>query len=169
MQATRRAISRYLTQHNVTQYSYDFNVFPAGVDATIGVSHFAEVAFVFANTKGVGYDTVVATNPFTDGNGAPEANFKIAKLMSRMWISFIVDLDPNNSGGEFLLLLVIEKGIRANDRIVTCVDWPKYTADNEVNFVFDANFTELAYTAPDNFRVAEIDYIMKNIIGAVGV
>lgn len=101
MQAPRRAISQLYAQHNVTQYTYDFNVFPAGVDATIGVSHFAEVAFVFANTMGVGYDTIVATNPFTDGEGAPEANFRVAKMMSRMWISFIVDLDPNNSGGEF--------------------------------------------------------------------
>lgn len=102
MQAPRRATSQFYAQHNVTQYVYDFNVLPAGVDATIGVSHFTEVAFVFANTMGVGYDTIVATNPFTDGAGAPEANFKIARLMSRMWISFIVDLDPNNSGGELL-------------------------------------------------------------------
>jgi len=86
----------------VTQYSYDFNVLPAGVDATVGVSHFVEVSFVFANTLGVGYDTVVAKNPF---RGAPEANFKVAKIMSRMWISFIADLDPNNSGGEWFLYM----------------------------------------------------------------
>lgn len=49
---------------------------------------------------------------------------------------------------------------------VARVDWPKYTADNQVNYVFDANVTDLAYTAPDNFRVAEIEYVMRNVIGA---
>jgi len=54
---------------------------------------------VFANTQGVGYDTVVSKNPF---RGGPEENVRVAVMMSRMWISFIVDLDPNNSGGESL-------------------------------------------------------------------
>lgn len=49
------------------------------------------------------------------------------------------------------------------------MNWPKYTLDNQVNLVFDANRTELAYTAPDDYRVAEIDYQMRNIIGAEGV
>jgi hypothetical protein len=52
---------------------------------------------VFANTEGVGYDTVVARNPF---RGGPEENRRVARMMSRMWISFIVDGDVNNSGGE---------------------------------------------------------------------
>lgn len=147
----------------MTQYSYDFNVLPAGVDATVGVSHFTEVSFVIANTLGVGYETVVAKNPF---KGAPEANYRTAKIMSRMWISFIVDLDPNNSGGKCKNSSEVGKEVMANEVIVSCVNWPKYTLDNEVNFVFDANVTGLAYTAPDNFRVAEIDYIMKNIIRA---
>lgn len=123
---------------------------------------------------GVGYDTVVATNPFTDGAGAPEANFRIARMMARMWISFIVDLDPNNSGGEFSIYLLLTAVFSRKKEcwlmnvgvIASCVDWPKYTVDNEVNFMIDANVTELAYTAADDFRVAEIGYIMKNVINA---
>jgi hypothetical protein len=46
------------------------------------------------------------------------------------------------------------------------VDWPKYTEENPVNLVIDANRTELAYAAPDTFRVAEIEYVMRNVIGA---
>ena len=38
-----RAVSRSLAQHNVTQYSYDFNVLPANADPAVGVSHFVEV------------------------------------------------------------------------------------------------------------------------------
>jgi triacylglycerol lipase len=97
MQAPRRALSQIYAAQNLTQYSYNFNVLPAGVPYTKGVSHFVEVAFVFANTLGVGYENVVAVNPF---KGAPEANFRVAKMMSRMWISFFYDMDPNNSGGK---------------------------------------------------------------------
>lgn len=50
--------------------------------------------------------------------------------------------------------------------IATCTDWPKYTTENQVNFVYDANITDYVTTAPDNYRAAEIDFVMKNVIGA---
>lgn len=95
--APRRSLSQTWAQYNVTSYSYLFNVFPAGFDATIGVTHFTEVAFMMHNVDGLGYENAVASNPFA---GKPESYVQVATMMSRMWASFIVDLDPNNSGGE---------------------------------------------------------------------
>lgn len=45
---------------------------------------------------GIGYDNAVASNPFA---GKPESYVRTTTLMPRVWASFIVDLDPNNSGG----------------------------------------------------------------------
>jgi carboxylesterase type B len=99
--APRRLITQSWAKYNATAYSYHFNVFTNGFDSTIGVTHFTEVAFVFANTMGNGYINVVASDPFA---GKPESYKQVARMMSRMWASFIVDLDPNNNGGKLRLL-----------------------------------------------------------------
>jgi triacylglycerol lipase len=99
--APRRLITQTWAKYNVTSYSYHFNVFPSGLDATIGVTHFQEVAFMMHNVQGFGYQNAVASNPFA---GKLESYFQVATMMSRMWARFIVDLDPNNSGGELCFL-----------------------------------------------------------------
>jgi carboxylesterase type B len=94
--APRRFVSQTWANYNVPTYSYLFNIFASGVDATIGVTHFTEVAWVFHNINGVGYNNSIAHDPF---QGEPDSYVQAATLMSRMWASFITDLDPNNSGG----------------------------------------------------------------------
>jgi carboxylesterase type B len=96
--APRRYTSENWAKWNLTTYSYRFNVVPNGVAPLIGATHYQEVAFVFANTGGVGY----SIDPFgNDKLGV--ARKEVARLMSRMWISFVVTGDPNGSGGEFIL------------------------------------------------------------------
>lgn len=92
--APRRVMSRSWAKQNITSYSYVFNVFPAGVDATIGVTHFAEVAWVFHNIDGYGYNNSLSKDPFA---GVDQNTIDVATLMSRMWASFISDLTPNNN------------------------------------------------------------------------
>lgn len=70
-----------------------------GVPYTYGSVHFSEVAFVFYNLEGLGYPQNGGPNPL----GGPERPkyLVIAKLMTRMWISFTNYGDPNkNLGGE---------------------------------------------------------------------
>lgn len=48
----------------------------------------------------------VKTNHATSGNpnpfeGEPETYTQLSTMMSRMWVSFVVNGDPNFSGGEF--------------------------------------------------------------------
>ena len=55
------------------------------------------MAFVFHNIAGDGYNNSVAVPPF---EGKPESYVQAATLMSRSWVSFIVNGDPNYSEGE---------------------------------------------------------------------
>lgn len=93
--APRRFTSELWAAHNLTTYSYRFNVLPNGIPAYVGVTHFQEVGFAFGNTEGLGY----AIDPFgNDSLGL--ARKKVAKLMSRMWVSFITTGSPNGNGSE---------------------------------------------------------------------
>jgi triacylglycerol lipase len=57
------------------------------------------VIFVFDNADRSGYETDVAVVYFAN---KPEFFKQLARLMSRSWVSFIDDMDPNNSGDDFL-------------------------------------------------------------------
>lgn len=104
MHAPRRLASHSWAKNNVTSFSYNFNVRVNKVPPEFGSTHFVEVSFVFDNTDGVGYQNAVAVNPF---EGQPQSFYELANTMSRMWVSFIVDTDPNHNGGKIYALLQI--------------------------------------------------------------
>ncbi|EXJ73619.1 triacylglycerol lipase [Cladophialophora psammophila CBS 110553] len=140
--APRRLISQVYATNNVSSWSYHFNVLVNGQPPAIGATHFQEVAFVFHNTKGVGYHNSVAEDPFEN---KPASYDRLATIMSRMWISFIVDGDPNTNNA-------------------TSVQWPVYTLDKPQNIVFDANATDLLYVEPDYYRAEGVQYISDRFI-----
>ncbi|KAJ8533455.1 hypothetical protein ON010_g13799 [Phytophthora cinnamomi] len=137
MHAPRRYLSEIWAANDLPSYSYVFNVLTAGNNEYIGATHFTEVAFVFYNLLGDGYNNSVATDPFLN---KPDSYKQLARVMTRMWASFVVNLTPNNNG-------------------VTALEWPEYTSDNGQNIVFDANVTEFAYIAPDTYRAEGIAYL----------
>lgn len=124
-------------------YCYRFNTLPNGVSIDYGVTHFQEVAFVFDNTGGYGYD--VSPDPFA---GVPEGYFELAKLMSASWASFIHDLDPNSFRQG--------SGVWADTPL-----WPAYSVSDPLDIVWDANVTGLAWVEPDTFRKEGIDTIIS--------
>lgn len=149
--APRRYTSEIWASWNLTSYSYRFNVLPNGIPAYVGVTHFQEVSFVFANTAGVGY----AVNPF--GNDTMTlAKKEVSRLMSRMWVSFITTGDPNGSGGKW----IIRQLDIANDPVPSAT-WPKYNLNTPKNFVFDANVT--SFVEDDFFRAEAISYLNVNL------
>ncbi|POM75165.1 Triacylglycerol Lipase [Phytophthora palmivora] len=137
MHAPRRYTAEAWAANNVTSYSYVFNVLVNGLSQYVGSTHFQEVAFVFYNLDGNGYENAVAVNPF---QGMPETFTQLARIITRMWSSFIVDQTPNNNG-------------------VTVLKWPEYTTENPTNIVFDVNVTELAYIEPDIYRAEAISFL----------
>lgn len=60
----------------------------------MGSSHFSEIGYVFYNLINLGYAPGIA--PFGDDAQAKKKKQHLARLMTRMWISFISDLDPNH-------------------------------------------------------------------------
>jgi carboxylesterase type B len=67
MIANRRGAMEAWAAHNVPAYSYRFNTIPNPLPLQVGVTHFQEVAFVFDNTLGLGYDAEHGTaNPFAN-------------------------------------------------------------------------------------------------------
>ncbi|PSR81083.1 carboxylesterase family protein [Coniella lustricola] len=141
MHAGRRLASQSWASNNVTAYAYHFNVLVNGATAEMGAGHFREVAFVFDDTTGLGYNNSVSVDPYA---GEPETFDQLAEMMSRMWVSFIVNQDPNEAQ-------------------VSNVTWPRYTLDNPQNLVFDVNVTDLAYAEPDTYRAEGINYIIDNM------
>lgn len=97
MHAGRRLQNQAWSRYNVTSYSYLFNVIVAGSTSAQGAAHFKEVVFVMHNLDGDGYAGNGSPDPFSE---KPQSYQNLATLMSRMWISFVVDGDPNNSGGK---------------------------------------------------------------------
>ncbi|KAI3529833.1 carboxylesterase [Colletotrichum abscissum] len=127
---------------NQSVYSYNFNVLVNGMTPAEGVNHFQEVAFVFNNTGGLGYETAVAVNPF---EGKPETFKALAEIMSRMWVGFITKGDPNANAG------------------ATGVKWPRYDVENPEIMGFDVNVTDLVHVQPDTYRAEAVEYLIRKL------
>ena len=111
------------------------------------MTHFQEVAFVFNNINGVGYnDPPASPDPFA---GKPQSFFALSKLMSCSWASFISELDPNafRSGGVGMEIVKNASG---------AAPWPNYV-DGPMDIVWDANVT--SHAEADTFRAAGIALI----------
>ena len=146
MIANRRGACQTWAANGVPAYCYRFNTVPAGLPPLIGVTHFQEVAFVFDNIHGLGYNAEHSTiNPFHD---KPKSYRELAKLMSSSWASFIHDLDPNGFKG----------------RYADAAAWPMYSDGSPQNIVWDANVTALAYAEPDTWRKEGIQWILDHAL-----
>ncbi|KAM0560016.1 hypothetical protein ACHAPJ_003973 [Fusarium lateritium] len=135
----RRLLAQAYSASNLAVYSYLWNVYVNGIPAWAGATHFQEVAFVFNNVKGVGY----SANPFEN---KPESYVELADMMSKMWVAFMNDLNPNTA-----------KTIE-HDFV-----WPEYNPLLPFNIVFDANKTDLTYIAPDTYRGDEISFLLQDV------
>lgn len=144
MIANRRGACEAWAAAGIPAYCYRFNTRPAGVPWTYGVPHFQEVAFVFDNTQGIGYDAEHGTiNPFQN---KPAAYTDLAKLMSSSWASFIATGDPNGFEGRYAAAEV----------------WPMYSLEEPRNMVWDANYTQLGYVEADTWRKEGIAWILEH-------
>ncbi|KAJ6104377.1 hypothetical protein N7523_010697 [Penicillium sp. IBT 18751x] len=105
MFAPRRLLAHTMAQfENV--YSYRWDVAALNTSSTIGVQHFAEIPFVFANP--VQNITALGSDP---------SRLELGQMAARMWTSFVTDLDPNGHG------------------VSHVPQWPKYSSKTK-NFVF---------------------------------
>ncbi|KAF2497874.1 alpha/beta-hydrolase [Lophium mytilinum] len=89
--APRRLTCQTWEKYSVSSYCYSFEVVPNGRSKSDGATHFDEVAFVFNNQNGTGYQT----NPLGGENA--ETFVAVSNNMTDTWIHFItknsLDLD----------------------------------------------------------------------------
>lgn len=138
--ALRRGTCETWARWDAPAWCYRFNTKPAGIPWWMGVPHFSEVAFVFDNTDGLGYDEAHdSVNPF---EGKPAVYFDLARTMSRAWASFIHDGSVGVDGAQ----------------------WPAYSREQPQNLVWDAHETEPVYTEPDIFRAEGIRFILDHAL-----
>lgn len=137
--AGRRLLAQVYSASAIPVFSYLWNNYVNGIPAIIGSTHFQEVAFVFNNIKGVGY----AANPFEN---KPETFVELADLMSKMWVAFMHDLTPNSV-----------------KTAPSHVAWPEYSLLEPLNIVFNANKTDLSYTAVDTVRKEEVAFLLDSV------
>ncbi|OOO06830.1 Carboxylesterase type B [Aspergillus oryzae] len=106
MVGPRRLLAQNMVKYRNEVYSYRWDVPALNTSSTIGVGHFAEIPFVFANP--VQNITALGDDP---------ARLELGNLAARMWTSFVVDLDPNGHN------------------VANIPQWPQYSQETS-NFVF---------------------------------
>ncbi|KAL2796453.1 Alpha/Beta hydrolase protein [Aspergillus keveii] len=135
MDAPRRLLAQTMARYKKPVYSYRWDVAALNQTSNIGVSHFAEIPFVFANP----------VQNFTKLGDDP-ARLELANLAARMWTSFVVDLDPNGHG------------------VSDIAQWPRYptksssTKAQPSNFVFRLSRGE-SYVEDDTYREEGMAYL----------
>ncbi|KAJ5341559.1 hypothetical protein N7541_010683 [Penicillium brevicompactum] len=130
MVGPRRMLAQTMSGFKKNVFSYRWDVAALNSSTTIGVQHFAEIPFVFANP-------VQTITPL----GSDPARLELGQLAARMWTSFVADLDPNGHG------------------VSDVSKWPEYTFGNSVsNFVLRLPRNE-SYVESDTYRTAGIKYI----------
>ena len=132
--AGRRLLAESYAEADIPVYSYRWNVYVNGIGPILGATHFQEVAFVFYDLESPEFQN------------KPETFKQLSNLMSRQWVNFMHDTNPNLSQAS------------ANS-----TEWPLYTPSAPDNIVFDVNSTGLAYTEVDNYREAAITYLQQNV------
>ncbi|KAE8143921.1 Alpha/Beta hydrolase protein [Aspergillus pseudotamarii] len=106
MVAPRRLLAQNMAKYKSEVYSYRWDVPALNTSSTIGVGHFAEIPFVFANP--VQNITALGDDP---------ARLELGNLAARMWTSFVADLDPNGH------------------KVANIPQWPQYSQEAS-NLVF---------------------------------
>lgn len=137
--APRRQTALSWAQYNTTAYAYRFNADQAGFAPELAVSHFKEIGFVFNNIEGVGFRPDI--KPF---EGKPQRYVDLAGFISKSWVSFVHDLDPNSWR-------------RGNASVPL---WPSYRLEKPEDFVLEVNKT--SGVEADTWRREGIEFINRN-------
>ncbi|KAF4822653.1 Lipase 2 [Colletotrichum siamense] len=140
--AGRRYANQMWSDQNLKSYSYFFDTATAKLDPQIkGATHAQEIAFIFGNKDGVGWEP----SPFPTTPEAKQGFEELATIMSRMWISFAVTKSPNHHR-----LSTVE------------VEWPVYSNTDPQNVVFSA--TDGLSLQADSWRAIAMELLSETTV-----
>jgi acetylcholinesterase len=149
--AHKRLTCQIWAAADLNVYSYRFDIIPASIPNIFAASHVQEIAFVFFNLQGVGYNPINlspwnGTEPPFEGKGGDY--IEAAQLMSSSWVSFVYDQNPNS--------FRIDGG---GDSNLSAPIWPLYETGglNGTNFVFEPEYQ--THLEADNFRYSAINLL----------
>ncbi|RMD43106.1 hypothetical protein DV735_g1994, partial [Chaetothyriales sp. CBS 134920] len=95
----RLSLSKWAQLSQNPIFTFRFDVVPNGFPDWLAATHGVDIPFTFHNVKGVGFPDIsspfLGPNPF---HGKPKSYFNLAGLVSRMWISFTHNGNPNFAG-----------------------------------------------------------------------
>ncbi|KAJ6258161.1 Acetylcholinesterase [Drechslerella dactyloides] len=146
--AGRRYITKTLAAHSVPVWSYRFRARPNGSQTWYRAAHFAEVAFVFNNVEGLGYNSSYDHGNPMGGEHAIDYR-KLGDFMSRSWVAFVHSLDPR-------------VGAKPNE-----IKWNPYRDGNgKSQIVFDIDADGGIFMETDDYREEEIGFMNSYILQA---
>ena len=146
----RRYTSELWNRFGVPVYSYRFDVVPHGSNPVIlGAAHFHEIAFVYNNFRGLGYDVNPFESPFS---GVAHGLTALGVEMSTRWITFVNTFSPNPPGmicrlSRWQCSRLIDGAGKAG------TSWPLYGNGTGQNLLFQLNDTSVE---PDRWRKGPI-------------
>jgi carboxylesterase type B len=147
MQYSRRRASLAFAKQGLPSWSFRFDVVLPGLPGFIGATHFQEVAFVFDNILGTGYET----NPFANST---ETLVALAKTMSTAWVNFITGQDPNGPDG-----LGLPGG----------ATWPAYNGSAGGGVGQNLVWTDKgSFVEMDSWRAEGINFYIEDSLGVFG-
>ncbi|KAE8418083.1 Alpha/Beta hydrolase protein [Aspergillus pseudocaelatus] len=152
------APKRYSTQmwaaYGIPVYSYLFAAVPNSLSPRVlGAAHFQEVAFVFRNSDGVGF----TSPPLRSFDSQTERRLQdISQKMTRIWLSFVGTLSPNNHQCR-LLYCFSQSGCSLQVVPNFKTQWPVYQNRSAANLVFRLASTTVE---PDTWRSGIIQRVI---------
>ncbi|KAE8140477.1 Alpha/Beta hydrolase protein [Aspergillus pseudotamarii] len=144
--APKRYSAQMWAAHGTPVYSYLFAVVPNGLTPRVlGAAHFQEVAFVFRNSAGVGF----TSPPLRSFDSQTERRLQdVSHQMTRMWLSFVGTLSPNNHQSR-LLCCFSQPDYSLHVVPDFKTQWPVYQKGWGANLVFRLASTTVE---PDTWR-----------------
>ncbi|KAF5022706.1 hypothetical protein F66182_5254 [Fusarium sp. NRRL 66182] len=136
MHGPRRAWMRTWARNNISAYSYRFDVVSGDRSPVLGAGHSVDLPFAFRDTDRLAQ--LNATEPI------PGSFDQLAVLLSRMWISFVCDMNPNFDG-------------------MQSVQWPSYQLADGENMVFHIDNSSLAHVEQDTYRTEQLEYLNQKL------
>ena len=163
--AHRRMTCEAWASRGLKAYCYRFNAVPANMGEErpwMGATHFMDVAFVFLNLDGYGYNDY--NPPQLVFDGLSESYKDLARLMNGDWIAFVHSGDPNSWKGRRSVAKTV--GLKVPR-------WPAYKVGKgrcgEIAprvYVYEGNAT--SFVEEDTYRQAGIDLINSRNVDVFG-
>lgn len=147
---SRRLVLDAWAKSGLLAYSGRFNIHLDGSSPRLGSHHAVELPYLFGSVAGEQADSQYVA---------------MSELISRMWASFVVDLDPNNHGGESKKRFQQNNYSADQNLVAGAAVWPNWNVSivdgvgSNIVFNTDDNGVSGTFVERDDFRLAQTMFL----------